>query len=359
MSIATPKLHQALPSYLGGKRRLLPWIAGALHSVCPRATWEQLTFIDAFMGGGTVSLWARQQGFRAVLTNDVSARSNLIGRALFTPGAAKLTPADGLWLTQPLPEGAGWIETTYAPAVFSSRHAKLLDTGFYWATRHPNSRKRPLLALVMWHLANTCVAFSTSLGTSNRPMAEALDGLRDWATISPKRFSDGSIQQLCQPSWAMLPRILQRVNAGLCGGSPVTLSQADALTWLPTVQGDVLYADPPYCDTANYERSNAVLDSLLAGENSTTALPVSPFSKGLDAVHDLLDAAQHIPIWLLSYGNKQMSCEDLVALVKQHAGAREVVGFSKAYRHMTHVSRAVNNQELLIVAYPKTRGVGS
>jgi len=49
----------------------------------------------------------------------------------------------------------------------------------------------------------------------------------------------------------------------------------------------------------------------------------------------------------------------LVALVKHHAGAREVMGLSKPYRHMTHVSRTVNNQELLIVAYPKTRGIGS
>ncbi|MBU1701030.1 MAG: DNA adenine methylase, partial [Candidatus Eisenbacteria bacterium] len=59
-------LWSALPPYLGGKRRLCPLIFREVDRILPRRCWSGLTFLDGFMGGGSVSLYAKAQGFRVV-----------------------------------------------------------------------------------------------------------------------------------------------------------------------------------------------------------------------------------------------------------------------------------------------------
>jgi adenine-specific DNA methylase len=349
---------QALPSYFGSKRRLLPWIGTTLVQAYPQSTWHDLTFIDLFMGGASVSVWAKAQGFKQVISNDCSLRSQILAKGFLTNHRIHLTKEDTLWLTQPLPTESGWIEEAYCPSVFSTRHAKALDQGFYWARQHPDPTKQALLLTVMWHLASDFVAFATSLGTSNRPYAEALDGLRSWDEINPKRFNDGSLKRLCEPVWSGLEKKRRLINAGVMGGSPVEIHQADALTLLPQITGDILYLDPPYAGTVSYERGNQVLDTLLAGEKDPKIPIVSSFSKSIDVLDALLSRAGHIPVWLLSYGNKELVLDELEELVRVHAGDRKVQGFAKNYRHMSHVSKNENNQELLVVAYPREKSHG-
>jgi 16S rRNA G966 N2-methylase RsmD len=346
------KQIQALPTYLGGKRQLLTWLNTTLAMACPSVTWNELTFIDLFMGGGAVSFWAKAQGFQTIISNDISQRSQILGDAFLRNPSTLLTKTDTLSLTQPLPELPGFIETTFCPMVFSTRHARALDQGFYWAGQHPDLTKRALLTTLMWHMANDFVTFATSLGSSNRPFAEALDGLRSWDGINPKRFNDGSLKSLCAPTWANLEKKRLLINGGVLGGSPVELYQQDALTLLPQLRGDILYLDPPYAGTVSYERGNQVLDALLAGEKPSETPHVSVFSKGTVPLEALLAQAGHIPVWLLSYGNQSLTLAELEALVQTYAGPRTVLGFSKRYQHLSHVSKQDNNQELLILAYP-------
>ncbi|MFH1680729.1 MAG: DNA adenine methylase, partial [Candidatus Eisenbacteria bacterium] len=70
------KMFDALPSYHGGKRRLL----GAIFRDVPPPD-EAPVFVDAFLGGGSVSLCAKARGYE-VLCNDVADRSVIVGRAL-------------------------------------------------------------------------------------------------------------------------------------------------------------------------------------------------------------------------------------------------------------------------------------
>lgn len=356
MTTPLKKQIQALPTYLGGKRQLLSWLNSTLSRVYPAQQWKTLTFIDLFMGGGAVSFWAKAQGFQTVISNDISQRSQILAEAFLRNPRTLLSPADTLGLTQALSDAPGFIETTFCPDVFSTRHARALDQGFYWARQHPDPTKRALLTTVMWHLANDFVTFATSLGTSNRPFAEALDGIRSWDAINPKRFNDGSLKSLCAPAWVNLEKKRQLINGGVLGGSPVELHQQDAITLLPQLSGDILYLDPPYAGTVWYERGNQVLDALLAGAKPVETQSVSEFSKGTDPLEALLAKADHIPIWLLSYGNQALSLPDLEELVRVYAGARTVIGFSKRYQHLSHVSKQENNQELLILAYPTPTG---
>lgn len=345
---------QALPGYLGGKRRLLRWIGSTLTRAIPVEQWPRLTLIDLFMGGGSVSLWAKAQGFQRVIANDSSLRSQILADAFLKNTRVTLSREETLQLIQPLADSArpGFIETHYCPSVFSTRHAQALDGGFHGARQHPDPVKQALLLTILWHLCHDFVAFATSLGRSNRPFAEALDGLRAWDSLNPKRFTDGSLKRLCAPTWHNLENLRKRVNAGVLGGAPVRHMREEAIALLPQLTGDILYLDPPYAGTTAYESGNAVLDSILAGEISAKPLP-SEFSTGTAALQSLLKHAGHIPVWLLSYGNQTLELAELLDLVKAHAGHRVVEGFFRPYRHLTHVSKNDHNQELLILAYPK------
>ena len=54
----------ALFPYLGGKRRLCPLIFREIDRLLPRRHWRDRTFLDGFLGGGSVSLYAKAVGFR-------------------------------------------------------------------------------------------------------------------------------------------------------------------------------------------------------------------------------------------------------------------------------------------------------
>jgi 16S rRNA G966 N2-methylase RsmD len=344
----------ALPPYFGGKRRLAPWIFNQLNRIYPQKQWHQMTFLDAFAGGGSMSLQAKAHGFKAIHSNDWSHRSQIVMEALLVNQNQTLSKTDLLWLTQPLPEDSlGPVAQYLVPHVFSTRHAQALDRLIYWAAQFEDLTKRNLARLLVWHLAQDFVCMPTSFNTSNRPYAETIDGLRDWQDLNPKRFTDGSFPGLLVPTWAKLEALRKRINAGVIGGSPVVAHQLEASLFLQQTTGDILYLDPPYAGSLNYESSLKTLDQVLFGKTGEQTLPVSTFSRGLDAIPALLSHACHVPVWILSYSNHVIELPDLVSLVKTQAGKRVVIGFEKAYQHLAHVSKSENRKELLILAYPQ------
>ncbi|MCA9789822.1 MAG: hypothetical protein KC462_08615 [Cyanobacteria bacterium HKST-UBA05] len=97
----------------------------------------------------------------------------------------------------------------------------------------------------------------------------------------------------------------------------------------------------------SYESKLKVLDEILGVQ---TPMQTSTFTHATEDLHQLCEAAQNVPNWILTYGNHQLTLEHLVALVKEHAGDRTVVGFAKSYKHLSHVSQRTQNQELLVLA---------
>ena len=67
---------KALPSYFGGKRKLVKYIFKPIKKT-------DGVFIDAFLGGGSVSLYAKAKGYK-VISNDIAFRSVIIGQALIS-----------------------------------------------------------------------------------------------------------------------------------------------------------------------------------------------------------------------------------------------------------------------------------
>ncbi len=351
MSTPLKYIFNALPPYFGGKRRLLPWIFKALAGHIPKSDWDKYTFLEAFTGAGSVSLYAKALGFKEIYVNDWSDRSQIVIDGLLCNQSKILTRQDLLWLTQPLPKGVeSRIQKAWSPTVFSSRHVEALDRIWYWSQQKQDVVKRNLGLLLLWHLTVQSVCMGTSINKGNRPYAETLDGLRDWQDLPAKRFADGSFTKLLLSRWSPLTRLQHRINKGVFGGVPVRGHQLDATEFVSAVQGDILYLDPPYPGTLSYETSLKTLDDVLMGPHARTDVPKSPFTQDVKSLCPLLDAAQHIPVWILSYGNHAIDIDGLVDLVRSVAPKRHVQGYVRTYRHMSHVSQRTANEELLVIA---------
>ena len=339
---------QSLPSYFGSKRRLNRWIFTHLNKAIPRNEWVSLTFADAFVGGGSVSLTAKAVGFKQILANDWSDRSQIVIRGLLENQGLHLNPIYLACLTQP-GRGNRWVEKELSPSVFSTRHARAMDTMLANIDEIQCPTSQALARLLLWHILGNYVCFGTSIGKSNRPYAEVLDGCRDWQTLNPKRFADGSMEKLFQPVWKNLDKYANRINKGVFYGSPVIGSQADVFSWLPGITADILYLDPPYPQTLDYTNANRILDRLLVGREPTGG--VSPFNKGLDALWKLLDTSKHIPTWIISYGNALINLEGLTSGIRRIAPARRIIASEMPYKHLAHVSHNRDNREFIVVAY--------
>src|SRR5438309_10015721 len=90
-------MWSALPPYLGGKRRLCPLVFREIDRILPRRVWAGRTFLDAFLGGGSVSLYAKAQGFEVVAT-EIAERSIIIGQALIENSRVHLPPDEAVRL---------------------------------------------------------------------------------------------------------------------------------------------------------------------------------------------------------------------------------------------------------------------
>ncbi len=143
-------LYDALPAYLGGKRRLVPLIFALLASRVPRSSWSHFTFIDPFLGGGSISLLAKAYGFE-VHCNDVAYRSALVGHAVIANSSVTLSDADvALLFREPEEAYPRMAEERFSPSVFSHEHARFLDRGLHWArSRALPEAKRYLAELLL------------------------------------------------------------------------------------------------------------------------------------------------------------------------------------------------------------------
>jgi len=336
-------------SYFGGKHKLIPWIFNHLAAVVPEATWHDQVFIDLFMGGGSISQYAKFQNFKGLLANDYSPRSQLIAQGVVANPGVRLPVDIAFQMALHKAPQATFVQEDFGGSVFSTRHAQKLDWAVSYANQVQDERWQSLLRLLIWRQVNRSVAFATSVGTSNRPFAEALDGRRDFSSLNPKRLRDGSVKGLLEPCWKHLEHDVEELNHCIYpSNSEIQVFQEDVFMLIPRLSGDILYLDPPYPGTLGYNKSNAVLDAVLFGQRPIIQ-PESPFTKSPAAISDLLAMARHIPTWVLSLNDKVLSLDELMALVKMVAPSRDVQGYSKLYRHLAHVAKR-QNQELLVIA---------
>jgi len=336
-----PRFLRALPAYLGGKRRLCPVIFTLLDQAVERGRWRGITFVDPFLGGGSVSLYAKAFGFR-VICNDVALRSALVGRALIANSVVRLSQADvAAILRNPKEAYPQLAEKEFCPAVFSREQARPIDQALHWLrTGQISEPQRSLLTLLVIKWILRLQPMSMLRGTDARAAAGG-----DYDRVSARRV-DHYLRSRTLLTPAAWWELAQQVNLGVFAGEGQA-HQRDVFDFLDDLEGDVVFLDPPYPGTTAYEKEYAILDRLLEGREYER----SDFSGSAPPLDELFHACSHIPTWLVSLGNASVALEELVGRISKHRKVRRVLNVP--YRHLESIAsedKNASNREYLVLA---------
>ncbi len=337
----TNAIFDALPAYMGGKRKLARLIFALLAKRLPQADWRGATFLDPFLGGGSVSLFAKAYGMH-VICNDVSYRSALVGHALVANSYVTLTDSDvSLLFAEPVQEYPRAAEEQFCPSIFNLDQARFIDRALAWASSDDlPAEKRHLMRLLIVKWALRCQPMSQLRGTDARAAAGG-----DFDKVSPRRVRHYiNSARLLRPS--AVTAMARQLNAAVFPGRG-SVSQLDVVEFLSRSKGDVVYFDPPYPGTTSYEKEYSALDVLLEGRE----LPVSRFSRDPAALAAMFAAAEHVPIWIVSLNNARLSLEQLLDLIRPQRPTTQAL--EVPYRHLGSIAteaKNASNKEFIVLA---------
>ena len=335
-------LWRALPPYLGGKRRLVSTIFREIDRLVSRRQWPQLTFLDGFLGGGSVSLYAKAQGFHVIAT-DIAERSIIVGEALIANARVKLAHEDVLRLAAPSDDPPGRIEQNYVPRTFTRAQARLLDRALALAEETRDIAKGALFRVLAIRVALLAHPMSqVRSGTIHRIDTGEFESITESCV---HHYVDGL--RLTRP--AKLWELAQQINAGVFQGEG-EVRKASVLDVLPEIDAHVAYFDPPYPGVMSYEKEYKVIDEILEG----TSRPTSPFTAkdGASMLDALFERATHIPVWVLSLGNAVVGVDELEE--KMARLERETKSIIVKYQHLPAVAteeKKRENREFLVVGW--------
>ena len=336
----------SLPPYLGGKRKLCPVIFREIDRVLPRGHWQSLHFFDAFAGGCAVALAAKARGFD-VTACDIATRSLTVAQALVANCHVMLGVHDILRVVASAKFADGKVSQKYVPSVFPPNLGRLLDAILIDAERSEIPAKAALERLLALRVAMLAHPMSSVRpGTARR----AVEG--NWEAITPscvKHFVDAHYLDSPERLWTLA----QKINRGVFTGRGRAI-QGDTLEVLPEIDAHIIYADPPYPGTQSYESEYRVVDDLLGDERR----PSSLFSAqgGASLLDKLFERAQHIPIWILSYGNAVTTLDELEKKMAQHGRVTRVKSIRYAHKsaQASDVKKWENREFILIGVDPRT-----
>jgi len=331
------KMFDSLLPYFGGKRKLCPVIFGNIDKYLPRETWGQKTFVDAFLGSGAVSMYAKAQGFR-IVANDIAERSYIAGKALVENNTRRITPTDIHRLFPKNDKNTNFIEKTFVPDVFMLKHAVFMDNAFANAKTELD---KYLIMKYLFHL-RPYSKFS-SPNAFNRPLSEG-------RFEDIKRTYNRAIQENMQSPLVIMKQVARRINFGIfSNGLKNEIHKGDVFDFIGNVQGDVLYLDPPYAGTLAYEKEYEILDTILGDRQEQK----SKFSDddGMKLVDEVLSRAEHFPLWAMSFGNAggKNEFEEMVAMVSKY---RKCEAREFSYRHcigMASEEHKAQSKEWLLI----------
>ena len=312
-------MFSALLPYFGCKRNLSAVIFKQIASHIPRERWKDMVFVDAFLGSGAVSLYAKAHGFK-IVCNDIAERSYLAGKALVENNDTHIRDEDVQRLFIPNEDdNKHFIERSYVPDIFPRKHAAFLDRAFANAN---TPLFRYLLVKYIFHIRP--YSKFTSPNAFNIPFSEGR-----FDEIKPT-YTKHIRENLSSPlSIAYLQR--DKINSGIfSNGKKNEVYKQDVFSFIKNVTGDILYLDPPYAGTLAYEKEYEPIDIIL-GEGSR---PKSRFSSknGMDELDSLLAEAGHFPYWVISFGNAAGK-NDFNKLRKMISKYRTVEAIEFSYTH--------------------------
>jgi hypothetical protein len=275
------------------------------------------------------------------VATDIAERAIVVGHALIENNGTRLTREDILRIAADNGGRPDWIERSYVPHVFTRTQARLLDRVLTTAGGVRDAARAALLRLLAIRLALSAHPMSSvRRGTIHRLTTG------EFESITPSclgDYVDGL--RLARPD--RLWWLAEQINGGVFQGEAKVM-KCDIVESLPTIEADIAYFDPPYPGVASYEKEYRAIDEILEG----TSLPKSPFSArgGASMLDALFERAGHIPVWILSLGNAEVTMEELERQMQRHG--REVRATAVKYMHKASVAtepKRRRNREFILV----------
>jgi len=301
----------ALPPYFGGKRQLCPVIFKAISGHLPQADWPRMTLVDAFCGGGAVSLYAKAQGMR-VLANDLAERSKVIMDALIANDRVTIGEEDVYRLFVDGAASDHFVEQSFVPEMFMQRHAAFIDRAMASITQIEHRTKARLLKLLLIRYMFAVTPYSQIHSVNYHRWIENEEFHRLGMSRTKK-----------VPYTAMHPlRILMsdkdKINRGVFpNGHRNEAYQEDVFEFLARAEGDICYLDPPYAGAQAYEKFYEVLDQILAGQRQELTLSEFNLEQAKVLLGRLLEASRKFRVVIVSYGSQRYPFEEFQELVRR------------------------------------------
>lgn len=288
--------------YLGTKVKLLDWIQGQIPDGTKRV-------VDPFSGGGSVSYMLKRAGYE-VASNDSLRWALHVARATVVNQRSTVTEDEIKALIQSNPKAGEFVRKHYSGKFWKPGVHKVID------------EVRENIDALKGFKRDIALA---ALGAT---MLSA----RGWFQLfTATKVADGGYSpELFKARFA---RVVRRLNEMVFEGPACTAHSLDARAFLPKVQADVAYFDPPYVTEAsahNYSADYHVIEAVMVkGVGRTPSDSVTKTEKTqADLTRasvagffgEVLQAAGHIDDWLLSYRDKSFPREDEIKKLFTDAG---------------------------------------
>ena len=308
-----PPIHGV--QYIGNKRKLLEWIRTQIPDGTKRV-------VDAFSGGGSVSYMLKREGFQ-VVSNDSLHWSHHIVRATVVNQRAKVTEEEIKALVQPNKKAGDFVQKHYKGKFWKKGVHKTIDEVRENIDALKGFKKDIALAALggtMLSARGWFPQFTTS---------KVADG-----GYSPEMFK------------SRLSEVIRRLNEMVFEGPACEAHNKDVREFLPKVQADLAYFDPPYVtefSAANYSVNYHVIEAVMVkgvgrnpnhkSKNRTEKTQADLTRKNISEFFgEVFKAAGHIKGWLLSYRDKSFPREADIKKIFKESG-REVRLVSKDHKY--------------------------
>jgi adenine-specific DNA methylase len=311
-------MFEALPGYLGGKRAILAQIFREVARHLDPSDWKHASFIDGFVGGGAVSLYAKAQ-FREVLGNDIADRSALVARAILENNDRTLDQTDAYLMLAGADSIERYCETKQSDW-FIPETARIIDRGLAYADTLADRLRADLIRICVWRVIMKARP-SNGTFTSRNLVERALEG-----EIKPSGVLDAKYAYR-PPDLRDIEKFIRWTNHGIFRGK-YRFTQADAIEESKSWGADVVYLDPPYAGDSGYQHHYHIADCVMA-QKELPKEAESPFGDKRRAAEALETVVGNVAragakIVLLNNSDEGVSRESLLGIVGAHFEAQEV-----------------------------------
>lgn len=337
------------PQYLGAKHTHLAWLNKFIPSNVHSA-------IDAFAGSQSVAFLLKQRGF-SVITNDFLNFNHQIGLALIENREKHLSHADIDFLLSKSSDKDRFhlIMQNYSGIFFDTEEAEFLDNFRANLELFEDPHKKALAFAVI----NRSMTRKVTMGHFGHTQA-----LR--YASNPDRIKRN--RSLIRPLREIFLELVPKYNNAVFSNQKENRSfNQNILDILPSLEKvDLIYIDPPYCDShADYQSFYHLLETyteywqdkqFINGIRRYDPQRFSGFDKKKDVVGSfkkLFEHAQEIPHWLISYNDRSYpNVEELIKIISKF---KNVEVEAKTYQNGRGGKGSVaGSREILFVCKPKS-----